>query len=195
MRVYEERYIKVGGHRYAWPFNDGTLEDSMMKKLDDGTTRAVVLVRDDCPQDPFEMWAEGEFQQFNWRYKYATSKPDLEGWHSLFESYPNQIALLIFRNGSYVVDCIYEGDMFTEADSFLYDGYFIVPEHVPEAGREQYAKAAMADYNDFIHGDVFGLILIEVKGEKLMEDESCWGFFGFEYATGEMRRIIEEGTI
>ena len=42
-----------------------------------------------------------------------------------------------------------------------------------------YAVAQVEAWNQYLSGDVYGYIVENAGGEHL---ESCWGFYGFEYA-------------
>jgi hypothetical protein len=55
------------------------------------------------------------------------------------------------------------------------------------------------EYDRYLRGDVYGIIVKDADNEdfpegvatKLLGDESCWGFIGFEYACEEGKRMAE----
>ncbi|ARK07593.1 hypothetical protein LAV_00218 [Sphingobium phage Lacusarx] len=53
-------------------------------------------------------------------------------------------------------------------------------------------KAEVAEYDQYLRGDVYGYVVDRVDGESLDDmDSSCWGFFGLDYATEEGREALE----
>jgi hypothetical protein len=51
--------------------------------------------------------------------------------------------------------------------------------------------AEVEEYDQFLRGDVYGVIVEDAKGEEI---DSCWGFYGFEYAKQEAERMIDEAS-
>jgi hypothetical protein len=42
---------------------------------------------------------------------------------------------------------------------------------------ERYIKASVEEYDQYLRGDVYGYV---IKDEEGNQEDSCWGFFGFE---------------
>ena len=53
------------------------------------------LVRDDSPADPFEEFDEGDFYQFNNRYKHYTPRPDIEEFKRIVIGQPVHIICIV----------------------------------------------------------------------------------------------------
>jgi len=56
----------------------------------------------------------------------------------------------------------------------------------------EYARQACTEINKWFSGDVYGVVVkhFNLKGEEIDED-SCWGYFGSEYATEELNSQIK----
>lgn len=52
------------------------------------------------------------------------------------------------------------------------------------ARKEKDMRQQVETYNQYLTGDVYGYVVEDADGEHL---DSCWGFFGREYAEGEAR--------
>lgn len=48
-------------------------------------------------------------------------------------------------------------------------------------------EAEVAEYDQYLTGDVYGCVISRVGGETL---DSCWGIFGIEYAKEEGKRVL-----
>jgi len=58
--------------------------------------------------------------------------------------------------------------------------------------REQIEKTLRAEVNVFaqyLEGDVYGIVITDPDGEQV---DSCWGFYGFDYAKEEAERMLKE---
>jgi hypothetical protein len=55
---------------------------------------------------------------------------------------------------------------------------------------ENMLRAEVAEYDQFIRGDVYGYVLSTPckECEEPQEKDSCWGFYGFDYCLQEARR-------
>lgn len=53
-------------------------------------------------------------------------------------------------------------------------------------------EAQVKEYDQYLTGDVYGYVVDRVDGEALDSmDDSCWGFFGLDYATTEGKEALE----
>lgn len=43
-------------------------------------------------------------------------------------------------------------------------------------------------WDQYVSGDVYGVVVTDPEGNEL---ESCWGFYGFDYAKGEMKGMLD----
>ena len=59
---------------------------------------------------------------------------------------------------------------------------------IKEYGEFDKEKDEVAVYNQYLQGDVWGYIVENEDGEHL---DSCWGFYGYEYAKEEGKRQLE----
>jgi hypothetical protein len=46
-------------------------------------------------------------------------------------------------------------------------------------------------YSQYLEGDVYGVIVERLEDEEWVDKESCWGFYGLEYAREEANRMGE----
>jgi len=53
---------------------------------------------------------------------------------------------------------------------------------------ETYLRNEIAEYDQYLTGDVYGYIVKDAAGEEL---DSCWGFYGQEYCEEEAKRALE----
>jgi hypothetical protein len=49
-------------------------------------------------------------------------------------------------------------------------------------------EAEVEEYNQYLTGDVYGYIVKDADGEQV---DSCWGFYGFEYAKEEGKSALD----
>jgi hypothetical protein len=59
---------------------------------------------------------------------------------------------------------------------------------------EEYLKGEVKEYDKYLTDDVWGYKILDSKGEEV---DSCWGFYGYEYAEQEARDCVkgwEEST-
>lgn len=52
-------------------------------------------------------------------------------------------------------------------------------------------EAEVAEYDQYLRGDVYGYVLTGKDGEHV---DSCWGFFGLEHVRGEAKSVLEAIT-
>jgi hypothetical protein len=52
---------------------------------------------------------------------------------------------------------------------------------------EEYLTAEVEGYNQYLNGDVYGYVVEDVHGEHV---NSCWGFFGYDYAVHEAQSVL-----
>jgi hypothetical protein len=52
-----------------------------------------------------------------------------------------------------------------------------------------YIKGEVESYSQDLSGEVYGIVVEDAEGNDL---ESCWGFYGLDYATEEAKRMGEE---
>lgn len=49
-------------------------------------------------------------------------------------------------------------------------------------------SAEVETWDQFVRGDVYGFVIEDAEGNDL---DSCWGFYGFDYAKGEMKAGLD----
>jgi hypothetical protein len=54
---------------------------------------------------------------------------------------------------------------------------------------ERILRGEVATYAQYLEGDVYGIVITDPDGEEV---DSCWGFYGFEYAKEEAGRMLKE---
>lgn len=52
-------------------------------------------------------------------------------------------------------------------------------------------RSELEVWSQYAAGDVYGYVVEDSYGETV---DSCWGFYGFEYAQGELARVLAEGV-
>lgn len=64
--------------------------------------------------------------------------------------------------------------------------------HGFKIARDEIAGGAVETYNQYVNGDVYGVVTAEydMSGELISED-SCWGFFGREWAEDELEEMMK----
>lgn len=86
-----------------------------------------------------------------------------------------------------------------DADSRYVMGYaFLTPEQRTEEGASfdfgAWLKAVLEEHTSWANGDVYGYV-VEIDGDEDFGTnrmgDSCWGFYGLEYAISEARRAAE----
>jgi hypothetical protein len=55
----------------------------------------------------------------------------------------------------------------------------------------EYLEGEVTEYDQYLTGDVWGYIIEDEDGEHI---DSCWGFFGHEYAEGEAKLALKAVT-
>jgi len=164
----------------------------------------------DCPSDPLDERDEGEFFQFNSRYKHSISRPKVEDFKCTIRANPGRVVFVYAQpDGGYYVGNRHTGyRALTVKDTkgagcHAYevenaDGYYIAPEDATDPA--EYAKGVMADYSSWCTGDVWGVLTwtFDLEGNLTGDDarNECWGFYGHDYALEEMqeqhKQTIEE---
>ncbi len=58
----------------------------------------------------------------------------------------------------------------------------------PKKKIEKDMRVQVEEYDKYLRGDVYGYVVEDENGEKL---DSCWGFYGLDYARGEAKSSAE----
>jgi hypothetical protein len=67
-------------------------------------------------------------------------------------------------------------------------GYLLITKDKSEIPRpDEYAQSMIDEWNQYLSGDVYGYVIADGNGEHV---DSCWGFFGFDYAKTEARNAV-----
>lgn len=53
--------------------------------------------------------------------------------------------------------------------------------------RQKLARSILEEYNDWVNGSVYGFCIEDENGD---EEDSCWGYYGWEHMKKELERII-----
>ena len=204
LKQHTEYYYEHGEHTFPLPF-DTENEPEHIHVSDDGLEAVLgFLVRDDSPADPFEEFDEGDFYQFDRMYKHDAPRPDIEEFKRIVRANPGRVVTVDrcgdgYRAGELVTVGMCPGAENSEAERLLgdADGYYIAPEDVTDAAR--YAKGAIEQYSAWAEGDVWGVVVWEYSRESIEdpwgdpERNECWGFYGYEYAPGELQGKVARG--
>jgi hypothetical protein len=54
---------------------------------------------------------------------------------------------------------------------------------------ERILRGEVETFAQYLEGDVYGIVITDPDGEEV---DSCWGFYGFEYAKEEAERMLKE---
>jgi len=54
---------------------------------------------------------------------------------------------------------------------------------------EEVLRGEVEEYDQYLSGDVWGFVIEDAEGEHI---DSCWGFYGLDYARGEATRALGE---
>ena len=189
--------LEDGGNSFELPLEINEYTAQVMYTADGQTAIVGALSTDDCPEDPFEMYDEGEFFQFNSRYKHDTHRPDVEDWKRIVRQNKGRVVTVDrcgegYSAGTLVLPADCRGDRITgensRAESLLddADGYYIAPEDATNAA--DYAAGAIAEYSAWCEGDVYGVCVwtYHKEGDEWELDEQnrneVWGHYGYDYA-------------
>lgn len=208
--VVVRRYIdKDDGFEFTFlPVND-TLT---VKETPDGY-EARYLVQDDDPTSPEEDADDNAFlvhyhRDFWVERKNILSRDDLANWYRQdFEDYKDEpddegpgsfplaekyhifpVSALIhsgvWLSLSHYFDCDSQG-----WDTSHVGAIFISKEEWNnEEKAYEYAKGMLETWNSYLSGDVYGIVKETYNKDKNQVDyDSCWGFYGHEYALEELK--------
>jgi hypothetical protein len=178
------------GREVELPFDTEGADITEVHK--DGKIILGCLVRDESPEDPFEAFDDGEFWQFNRRYKHDTRRPYPEDFKDVIRTDRRWVFYVHARQDGY-----FAGDraLIKNAEEIEdADGYYIVPEDVPAGQRASYAKSVIDQYSAWCEGDVWGVCVwaYEEKTLHLLDREETWGVYGWEYAESDLKEQLKE---
>jgi hypothetical protein len=196
---------ELQGEILPLPFN--TNSDPEREYLSENGLHAVLafLVQDECPNDPFTEYDEGEFYQFNNRYDHHTSSPDLEEWKRIIRANPGRVISVQgsspdYRAGELVTPAMcrnrtaHNNDT-SDADYILdrMSGYYIAP--ADGTNPLQYATGSIENYSQWCSGEVYGVVVWEYTRDSIADswqdpdrDQECWGYYGGDgYTADELR--------
>jgi hypothetical protein len=194
IKRYTTYTTELKGHTFPIPFE--YIEGSEILQINGDMARLGVLAMDEDPADPLEEFDEGEFYQFNWRYKHDCERPELDDFKRLIRANPGRVMPVDSTVDRYRVS----GPALTVSDtkgdpckagSILdeIDGYYIAPEGVTDPG--EYAKGILEKYSNWCQGEVYGVCVWEyTKTERgwglTGQDNECWGFYGWDFAKQQL---------
>ena len=145
--------------------------------------------------------SEGYLERVN---KVAALKQNIEEWRDrdgldgaaiearLNDDYGTVLPLFLFDHGGISIST---GRLCRWDSSFV--GYFV---HEDE-GREEYLRAELKEYDDYLRGECFGVRVARIETcemghEYEIEEDSCWGFIGDDYeASGLMDYARDMGWL
>jgi len=200
IKSYTCTYYEDGdGNSFPIPFKPD--EDSILLHIRGDKAVIGCLARDEYPDDPLDMFAEGEFYQFNSYYVHYQPRPDVEDFKRTVRANPGRVVLVYVRGGyqDYSADDKAFDVHHTKLDAILEiedaDGYCIVPNDFTNP--VEYAKGLMEEYSAWINGDVWGIcawLYSKHGGEwELDEDlrDECWGLYSREDAADELESLFK----
>lgn len=89
------------------------------------------------------------------------------------------VALRVGDRGGYPFDCQWDAGQV---------GFVLVKKREGIRNVLKAAQCHVETWNQYLSGDVYGVVVEDPSGEQL---ESCWGFYGLDYAIGEGRSMAE----
>lgn len=198
IRKHTTYTMEISEETYPLPFNPDSEPEHVYQAANGLKTVVAFLVHDDCPEDPFEMFDEGEFYQFNRNRKHYTQRPNIEAFKRIVRANPGRVVTVDscyerYRASELVTPAQCRNKNGTcEAEGILdrANGYYIAPEDA--ADPLEYAKGAIKTYSDWCEGEVYGVCVWTYTRTSISEDweeperEECWGFYGCEYASEEL---------
>jgi hypothetical protein len=193
------------GETFPLPFNPES--DPEHTYISENGLKAVLafLVRDESPEDPFEMYDEGEFYQFDRRRIHDVSRPDIEEFKRVVRANPGRVVTADSCGDGYRV-----GELVTVADCRNFktakynkrgdscraetlldraDGYYIVPEDATDPFK--YAQGALETYSQWCNGEVYGVCVWTYTRESIADQwddpkrDECWGYYGHDGYTAD----------
>lgn len=159
------------------------------------------LVPDDSPEDPFKVFDEGEFYQFDRSRIHDTARPDIEDFKRIIRASPGRVVTVCSTGDGFATDSPpltpadtrdRQGSGTSAAEQYLdhADGYYIAPKDVTDPA--SYADGAVETYSQWCNGEVYGICVWIYTRESIADDwedpdrdSECWGFYGTDGYTAE----------
>ena len=146
---------------------------------------------DDYPMSPDEWEDDGVFlvgfhRQF-WVVREDFKKPqDVESWRETHEV----LALHAYIHSGVALSLSDQHYPFDDRWDACQVGYVLVKkgEWGKDHTAEDLAQGLVDTWNQYLGGDVWGIVVEDVDGEHV---DSCWGFYGREYAETSGREMLE----
>lgn len=84
-------------------------------------------------------------------------------------------------------------DSWDEANGWIYATTESIAETIGDQATESEIRAALeselGEWQKWAQGDVYGVVVEDAAGEQV---DSCWGFYGYEYAEQEAERMLAD---
>ncbi len=193
------------------------VEDTITIKKVNGGFEARYLVQDSYPIPPDEMDDDNLFlvnyhRDFDVRRDKVITKDDLVNWYRQeFDDYKED-----FDDGNeegkfpleadywiFPLSClVHSGVWLSLRRSFACDSQgwdtshvgavLVAKEEWPEEAKAiEAAESLVEQWNQYLSGDVYGIVKETYDGDKnQIEEDSCWGFYGYKYAMEALQTDI-----
>ena len=165
-----------------------------VETLEDEATGVIVsLYQDDCPNNPREDgdWHVSILTQLNDRFIQPDSNYDsriVEAWERAYYVTRGQRnrrdTEFVERYARAFLDAV-AVDWYDDYQGGRVFGYITneVAEREGIPHPTSYLQNELKEYRAWVEGDVYGII-VESSGDEL---DSCWGYYGYEYAMEELK--------
>jgi hypothetical protein len=219
-KIVTTRYIDDEGFEYAFEPISDTLKIISGGRGKKKIYKAGYLVQDKSPTSPDEDGDDNLFlvhyhRDFEVRRDDIITKNDAVNWYrKTFEDYEDENGKVpenipqtenywIFPVAAYIHSGVYlyipghkPSNVYLQHDSWdtSHVGLVLVAksEWPKENNALEAAKGHLEYWNQYLSGDVYGIVVEKYNADKeQVEEDSCWGYFGFENAKEEMEATLK----
>jgi len=195
------RYARIVEDKFI--VSKDAIEDSITVKEMEDKVVIGYLMRDESPMDPLEDM-DGQGRLYRWPTDHWTG--DEEKYR---EAVKADVALILncyvhsgfywYVSGHAHAYCQHEGwDTVNNAgvwvpDAVLKEMLAAIPDRADRHAKAvEYCEQALEMYNAYVNGDVYGWgIGIYDRDGKVLEENSCYGYYGCKDAVKEMEEEVE----
>lgn len=173
----------------------------------------IKIMTDEDPQNPRTAWDNlGHMVCFHNRYNLGDEKHDFkepEDFKEFLEAYQGKIValpLFLYDHSGITI----RTRSFSDIDPGCWDSgcvgyiYLTYPEIRKEYGWrvvnkarikkiEEYLRAEVETYDDYLTGSVYGYQIIDPKGNEV-DDGSCWGYYGYDHKKSGLMDQAEDAV-
>jgi hypothetical protein len=201
-KVTKTKFVDDSGFSYDFePVND---EVTIIKQGD--KFKAFYLAPDTYPQSPDE-WDDCGVFIVNYHRDFWVEKKDIITADDLCAHYHGERLEIEDEYYIFPMSClVHSGVWLSLAHSFACDSGGWDTSHVgavlvskkecpDEKTAEKWAEGQVETWNQYLSGDVYGVVCETFnKDKEQLDQESCWGFYGHESAKEELQSMINYET-